>query len=258
MSEISKQRQNYLDDLKSAIESGDHDKLSDLLRNKDTYAIRNDLSTALGEHVNKNYDEPLNIFEKKDLLKEVPVNYTNLPEGIAGRHSKEAGIYLPFENPDMPARQTGVKLHEYGHANDALNNFNESNPFDKSSKLLKNSGLENAEELIGKHHEVGMFEKEALANLLKNKKLAMVAPLLKATGIGAIGASAVGIGNKAMAGDFKGAAGDTADLATDLTPIVGEAKLALSPTELGNSELPPEIMEKQERFNKLKQKLNNQ
>lgn len=258
MSEISKVRQNYLDDIKSAIETGDHEKLSDLLRNKDPLAVRNDLSTALGQHTLQNYDEPLNIFNNKDILKEVPVEYTKLPEGTAGRFDKiNQKIQLPYENPDLINRQTGVKLHEYGHVNDNLKGFNESQPLDLNNSFLKKTGLENAENAIGQHHASGLFEKEALTNLLKNKKLEMALPLIKAAGIGALGLSAAGIGQKAMAGDYGGAALDTADLGTDLLPIIGEAKMAASPSELGNSELPPEIMSERNKFNKIKQKINS-
>lgn len=265
MSEIPKKRQEYFDQLKKALETSDDEMLQFLTRGKDPLAIRNDLGTALGQHVRTNYDEPLNIFKNKDILKEIPVTRTSdLPSGIVGRfapgengiYTKEQGIILPKENPDLINRQTGTMLHEYGHPNDRLSGFDKSEPFSKTKSILK-SGLEGAEEAIGSHHKAGFFEKEALVDLLKNKKLSTVLPLLKAAGIGAAGVAALGIGEKAMAGDLPGAGMDAVDLVTDYAPVVGEVKAAISPSPLGNSELPPEELEKQERFNKLKAKLNN-
>ena len=57
--------------------------------------------------------------------------------------------------------------------------------------------------------------------------------MLALAGPAALAAGAFGIGNKAMAGDIKGAAGDTADMATDYMPGIGEAKMALSSAPLG-------------------------
>ncbi|MFZ4411503.1 MAG: hypothetical protein ACOYOV_00370 [Bacteroidales bacterium] len=57
--------------------------------------------------------------------------------------------------------------------------------------------------------------------------------MLALAGPAAVAAGAFGIGNKAMAGDIKGAAGDTADMATDYMPGIGEAKMALSSAPLG-------------------------
>ena len=62
------------------------------------------------------------------------------------------------------------------------------------------------------------------------KGLKSFAPLLGMLGTGAM---AMGIGNKAMAGDLPGAAADTADLATDYIPGVSQAKMALQSDELG-------------------------
>jgi hypothetical protein len=65
---------------------------------------------------------------------------------------------------------------------------------------------------------------------------------LKALGILAPGIAAMGIGEKAMAGDFGSAGMDTADLATDYVPVVGQIKDAIRPEEIGNQELPANEM----------------
>ena len=266
MSEIPKKRQEYFDDLLDALHSGDSDKAEFLTRGKDPLAVRNDLSTILGQHVKENYDEPLNVFNNKEQLTEIPIHYGDLPKDVAGKYVKgkngvytsDQGVFLGKENPDLLFKQMGTKIHEYGHANDNINGFIGSQKFDKTKKLL-GEGLQNAEDIIGQHHKSGFFEKEALVDLLKNKKLAMALPILKAAGIGALGMSAVGVGQKALAGDIEGAGVDAADTGSYFVPGLGEARMAgdLSMGELGNSELPPEEQEKKERFNKIQQRLLN-
>lgn len=263
MTEIPKQRQEYFNRLKKAMSEGDEDASEFLTRGKSPLAVRSDVSTMLGQHMNENYDDPLNAFANKDELSQIPVTYTkDLPPDIAGRfvkgengiYTKDQGMFLGKQDPDLLHRQMGIKMHEYGHPNDIINKFEESQPFDKIKNKL-GTGLSAAEEAIGKHHASGFFEKEALMDLLKNKKLAMALPLIKAAGVGALGYQALGIGQKAMAGDVGEASMDAADMTTDFIPGVGEAKMAISPTQIGNAELPPEVMEERERFNKTKQKL---
>jgi hypothetical protein len=253
MSEIPKKRQQLFEDLKKYLGAGDDDAVSDLLRNKDPIAIRNELGTALGQHVKQNYDSPLNVFENKKILETVPTEYTKLPDNLNGMyHLDENKIYLPHENPELLNRQMGTKLHELGHADEVLNKGMKSGvPLEEVKHLLKGTGLQNAEEAFSGHHKVGFFEKEALQKLLRNGKLGLGA-ILPAVGALGIGAAALGMGNKAMAGDFKGAAGDAADLATDFVPGVGEAKMAITPSELGDAEIMPED---QKKFWELKQKL---
>lgn len=251
MENLSKKQKEYFKKLREAIGSGDEDMYSDLVRQKNPLAIRHDLSTALGEHVAENYDDPLNIFQKKELIKEIPVNYTeNLPKGIAGKYIKEHGVFVP--KGEETFKKLGTKLHELGHGNDSLDlPESVSDEFNKSS--LKKLGAEAADEAFKGHHKKGFFEKYALENLMNNKKLASIMPLIKGAGIGALGLTAAGIGNKAMAGDFKGAASDTGELAYELaTPPVLSA---VSPTMMGESELPPEEIEKKRKFNLLRKKL---
>lgn len=72
---------------------------------------------------------------------------------------------------------------------------------------------------------------------------------LKALGILGPAAAAMSMSDKAMAGDFGGAAMEGADLATDYIPGVGQVKEAIRPEDLGNSELPSEEMAARRLFN---------
>lgn len=374
MSEIPRSQQDYFNKLKQALATGDDEMLADLVKTKNPLAIRHDLSTALGQHVRENYDEPLNVFNNKDILKDIPVNYSKLPPGVAGRYSKgDNQLYLPHEDLEAPNRQMGSRLHEYGHADDALNGFEESQPFNKTKAILNSSGLESAQDTLGKHHSSGFFEKYALENLLNNKKLgepmadrnlnkayellmkrqqknidrnlaegrtmdmkgtplndqtsqatdtlsnvkgdiadnnglvqnfrdklgktttsnsmeginsdvkgrfnniknslsdaasdagkmvgedsgvvkslrgetgsASVLPML---GLGAAALGGMGVAKKLQAGDYGNATLDTADIGTDFIPGVGLAKMALRPTDLGNSELPADVMQQRTAYN---------
>ena len=72
---------------------------------------------------------------------------------------------------------------------------------------------------------------------------------MKALGILGPAIGAMAIGDKAMAGDFGGAGMEAVDQATDYVPVVGEVKQAITPTVLGNSELPPEEMAARQIYN---------
>ena len=72
---------------------------------------------------------------------------------------------------------------------------------------------------------------------------------LKALGILGPAVGAMAMGDKAMAGDFGGAAMEGADLVTDYIPGVGQVKDAIRPEEIGNSELPEEIMKARALYN---------
>lgn len=72
---------------------------------------------------------------------------------------------------------------------------------------------------------------------------------LKALGILGPAIGAMSMTDKAMAGDMGGASLEGIDLATDYVPVVGQIKEALRPEEIGNSELPSEIMEARAKFN---------
>lgn len=236
MGDIPKKRQSYLDEIVKSIESDDAEKLSAITRGREALPLRYDMSEALGQHVAKNYDEPLSIFKNQKLLEEVPVSYANLPPEIAGSYTKEKGILLPKADPSKLERQMGVKLHEYGHPNDIINKFEDSVPFNKVTAKIGGTGLEAAEKAIGQHHKVGFFEKEALTDLLKNRKLASLVPLLKVAGPAA-----------AAYGMFQGDA-----FAADPTGMLQTDELGK-----GSDTLPEEQMKEKERFNKTMKRLLN-
>lgn len=72
---------------------------------------------------------------------------------------------------------------------------------------------------------------------------------LKALGILGPALGAMSMSDKVMAGDFGGAAMEGADIATDYVPGVGQVKEAIRPEEMGNSELPEEIMKARALYN---------
>ena len=85
----------------------------------------------------------------------------------------------------------------------------------------------------------GNWEMRNIGRLLSGKNLKSMAttaaPMtLKALGLGAAAAAAMGIGEKAMAGEYGQAAMEAGDVATDYIPIVGNAKMALSSEPLGD------------------------
>lgn len=105
-----------------------------------------------------------------------------------------------------------------------------------------------------------------------SKALAAFAPIMKALGIGSLGLSALGAGQKAMAGEPMEAAKDVADTASYALPVVGEARmlgdismgqLGAEPTEpvsLKGSVFEDEYnnqanLKKNKRFDSLKNKL---
>lgn len=100
--------------------------------------------------------------------------------------------------------------------------------------------------------EAGKVINEDTSMLRNSKGFGKLLPII---GMGAAGLAALNIGNQVQAGEYGKAALDTADLATDYVPILGQAKFALRPSELGNSELPPEIEEEKKRFNELKKRM---
>lgn len=88
---------------------------------------------------------------------------------------------------------------------------------------------------------------KGILNSLKNSKgLAKMLPML---GLGGIGLAGLGIAGKVQAGEYGSAGMDAADLGTDYVPVVGQVKSALRPTEMGNSELPDEMMREREIYN---------
>lgn len=238
MDKLPRKQQEYFQRIRQALGEGDESAFADLVRQKNPLAIREDLVNVLGQHTLENYDEPLNVFNDKKLLENIPTEYTKMPKGIAAQYDPNTnGILMPKANPDLANKQAGLIIHEGGHKMDALKGFDASEPFDP--KFLKKYGAEAAEDAFGKHHSSGFFEKEALMKLLKNKKLSSaVLPVLKGLPIAG-----------ALYGMSQGDA-----FAADPTGMLQTDELGA-----GSDILPPEEMIKRTRFNKLKQKLlNNQ
>ncbi len=94
------------------------------------------------------------------------------------------------------------------------------------------------------------------ASLLKNKGgFAKMLPML---GLGAAGLAGLSIAGKVQAGELGEAGLETADLATDYIPGVGQLKMAARPTELGNAELPDEFMKERAIYNAARMGKNRQ
>lgn len=87
--------------------------------------------------------------------------------------------------------------------------------------------------------DVATKEGGMLKNLKSNAGFGKALPAL---GMAGAGLAALGIMNKVQAGEYGQAGLETADIATDYIPGVGQLKMAARPTELGNSELPEDEM----------------
>lgn len=89
--------------------------------------------------------------------------------------------------------------------------------------------------------------KGSALSLVKNSSgFAKALPML---GLGATALAGLGIANKLQAGEIEGAGIDAADIATDYAPVVGQVKMAIKPTELGDAELPKDEASSQEDYN---------
>lgn len=259
----------------------------DMFSKHDPYAIRDIAEESLGEFTKGKH--PYDLYERPELLKSVPIN--EVPDmsehGVAkffrDKRTKTPILEEPMSISLRNRNDRGTLLHETQHIYDLktqpniiqldempdkniLSNIKKELDIKRPVKSLSDlRGVEEATEYLNPHFKPDV-DKSKLGKLkqfvnleraVKGLPLKSIAPLLKATGIGALGYQAMGIGNKAMAGDFGAAGMETLDLATDLAPGIGEVKDAIRPTEMGNSELPKEEMEKRIRFNKLKQRLGN-
>jgi hypothetical protein len=84
-------------------------------------------------------------------------------------------------------------------------------------------------------------------SLLKNTKgFSKMGSMLGLAGAGLAGLSIAG---KLQAGELGQAGLETADVATDYVPVLGQLKMAGRPTELGNAELPDEFMKERAVYN---------
>lgn len=113
--------------------------------------------------------------------------------------------------------------------------------FPSTSKALK---------LVEDLPESGM-----LRSLKNNKGFAKMLPML---GLGAAGLAGLSIAGKVQAGELGEAGMEAADLGTDYVPGLGSAKMALRPTELGNAELPDEMMREREVYNSARKAKNGE
>lgn len=95
--------------------------------------------------------------------------------------------------------------------------------------------------------DVGKAVNEESGGLLRNTK--GFSKVLPALGLGATALGALSIANKVQAGELGQAGLESADLATDYVPGLGQVKMALRPSELGSGELPPEEMEARRIYN---------
>jgi hypothetical protein len=244
------------------------DEISDLFLNKDAFAGRDFTEAAAGKFAKENLgvktaDDLIKHYEKPELLKDL--NIVENPKLLDERNAH--GIYFPKEKKIVlpTGEDIGTALHELSHPYDerahGFYNLTDALTGNKAAKGmdLKAKGLEAIEDLNRGHfYKDDLKGLSQLVRMIKGQPLRVVAPLLKATGIGALAASAAGIGNKAMAGDFKGATKEAIDLGTDFIPGVGEAKMALTPSELGEDQDQVKNREPYDfsPYKKLKSKLN--
>lgn len=206
------------EELIKSIQGNDPDHLDFLMRSKNPHAVRNELENTLGKFVKDNYDLPDN------RLNELFENKFNTPS-IKEIDMRDWGEY-DYTDKNKPSilirkgltepEKMGTKLHELGHHNDVIRGYDIIDPL-KSEKLSSLSGLESAENYFKGHHKKGLFGLESLKELISNGKIKTIAPLIaKTLSTGAIGAAALGIGQKAHAGDLEGAKEEGINLAKDL------------------------------------------
>lgn len=251
-------------------------------------AIRDMIEEAQAEYTKGTH--PFDLYEKPELVSKIPIKEVpNLPNygEFNLKAYKATGLPAldhPMEILVKDRRDLGTLGHEVQHAYDTMSQPNVVEPMlrpEPQSNLLSRikqeleiprkilteqdlRGLEETSAYYGKHFKPDVEDKfgklKQLLNLervVKGQPLKAVAPLVKAAGVGALGMAASSIANKAMAGDVGEAALEAADVGTDFIPVVGEIKTAVRPSELGGAELPPEVQEEKERFNKLRQRLLN-
>jgi hypothetical protein len=138
------------------------------------------------------------------------------------------------------------------------NRFSSKGLLDLPNKIAEKGGM------VGKLEEAAAPVMGKIFTSAKEagKKVRSFGPLLGMLGAGA---AAMGVGNKAMAGDLSGASIDAADLATDYIPGVSQAKMALQSNEAGKGsdevqgkeafDFTPYKTEKKSKFGGLKNKL---
>lgn len=207
------------------------DPIDDLLQNYEAYDIRNLLEEAAAKKIgNKN---PIDFFQRPEVLKDIKIKSDpNFPAygEFRAAYNKDSGLINPksgiitLNNPNDKASL----IHELQHGYDDLSDLTRPGYFDKeldenavrkslglgSKQELK--GLETATEMFGQHFRPEPSNKFGkLKQILNLERLAKGQPL-KAIAPIAVGAAAFGVGEKAMAGDMKGAKQEAGQLALDL------------------------------------------
>lgn len=117
------------------------------------------------------------------------------------------------------------------------------NPEVRNKSKFFNLDKKLAGEVLDDVSDVAQKESSIVKN---NKGFAKMLPMLGLAGAGLAGLSIAG---KVQAGELGEAGLETADLATDYIPGVGTLKMAARPTELGNAELPDEMMKERAIYN---------
>jgi hypothetical protein len=274
------------DEIISRVKNGE--PLDKLLERYDSYTVREVLGLAGAQYSGKT--PAIELFEKPELFKNVKTIIDPNLEGALGSVRFNVDPKTKYYNPEDPITKTlqdasdkATDIHENQHIYD-LRSRPEIKQSVEPKNILKSKsvqeglydlgqegrrledfrGLDNATLEYAKHFKPdaeGRFGKLKeilqLQDIVHGRPLKMIAPILKAAGIGALGYQALGIGQKAAAGEFGEAGLEAADMATDYLPVVGQVKDAIRPTELGNADLPPEEMKQRELFNKTRQRLLN-
>lgn len=184
------------------------------------------------------------------LLKQREANVAkNLSEG---RTINMSGVPLNEGTPETAGTLSDVisKIKEKGGATGNLENTVKRTGEEMigiSPEVKMKSRFPSIKKALGVADDLGTAAREETGGLLKNQS--GFSKVLPALGIGAAALGALGIANKVQAGELGQAGLETADLATDYVPVISQLKLAARPSELGNAELPPEIMEQREIYN---------
>lgn len=151
-----------------------------------------------------------------DLKSEVGVNKTYT--GVTPNAGYFNDITSKLHGPEVPPANTLTEIKDIASL--------------PKSKFLKDTVVEGAEALKSKPTSKIMdLAKKGLGGT--GKLAATLGPLAKALGLAGTIAGAMGAGQKAMAGDFTGAATQGVGTATDLVPGVNELKMALRTEGLG-------------------------
>jgi hypothetical protein len=141
------------------------------------------------------------------------------------RQAYDAGSLSQEQYKDLNAKTT-FHFKNQGKAYENLQDL----PDMVKSKVNIPSELRKASPLAEEASEAGGI----ISRIPKaGKMLAMLGPLAKTLAIGGGMMGIMGAGQKAMAGDLKGAGLDAADTASNFVPGVGEAKMALGSEGLG-------------------------